>query len=237
MPDVLDIAGSLRGERLFITGATGFLGKVLIEKLLWSIPEVGQLHLLVRPGSDRTAAERFEDEVLASPIMARLRARHGDAWPTWAASKIEVVAGDLGQERFGLDDEAYADLCGKIDRVVANAATVTFDERLDRALELNARGAQRTLALARDAGDVPLVHVSTCYVSGRRQGSIPERRVEPDPGEDGPFDLDATLQALDAELPKAFAEPTPKLQRTRPRRSQRRVPSKPNASDSTISTH
>jgi nucleoside-diphosphate-sugar epimerase len=50
---------------------------------------------------------------------------------------------------------------------------VTFDERLDRAVELNARGALRALELARDAGGVPLVHVSTCFVSGRRRGPIP----------------------------------------------------------------
>ena len=58
--------------------------------------------------------------------------------------------------------------------MVACAATVSFDERLDRAVELNARGALRTLALARDAGNAPLLHVSTCFVSGRRGGAIPE---------------------------------------------------------------
>ena len=51
-PSRLDIAGGLRGERIFITGATGFLGKVLVEKLLWSVPEVGKLLLLIRPGGD-----------------------------------------------------------------------------------------------------------------------------------------------------------------------------------------
>ncbi|MEM7482756.1 MAG: AMP-binding protein [Acidobacteriota bacterium] len=189
--DRLDIGAVLCGERLFITGATGFLGKVLVERLLWSVPDVGRLLLLIRPGRDRSAADRLRDEILASPLLARLRAFHGDGWGAWAAGKIEAIAGDLEQDRFGLDEDAYRKLCGRVDRVVASAATVTFDERLDRALELNARGALRTLALARDAGDAPLVHVSTCYVSGQRRGEIPESPLTADD------DPEATLARLD----------------------------------------
>ncbi len=202
MADVFDIAGSLRGERIFVTGATGFVGKVLVERLLGSVPEVGKLLLLARPDGRRGAGERVAEEVLGSPCMARLRALYGEGWEAWAAAKVEVVAGDLGQDRFGLGEEPYAELCRGVDRVVACAATVSFDERLDRALELNARGALRTLALARDAGDVPLVHVSTCFVSGGRRGSVPERLAEP-----GELDLDATLAALDGVCRSLRADP------------------------------
>lgn len=191
-PNRLDIVQVLAGRRIFITGATGFVGKVLVEKLLWSVPAVGKLILLIRPGGDRSADERVAAEVLASPIMARLRALHGDDWASWSAAKVEVVAGDLDADRFGLDLAAYAGLCRRVDGVVASAATVRFDERLDRALAINARGALRTLALARDAGDVPLLHVSTCFVSGRREGLIAEQVADA-----GAVDADATLAALD----------------------------------------
>jgi len=193
MPGELDVAGALRGERIFVTGATGFLGKVLVEKLLWSVPEVGRLALLVRPDGGRGADERLRDEVLGSPAMARLRALHGELWAARTAEKVEAVAGDLGQDRFGLGPEAWEDLCGRVDRVVASAATVTFDERLDRAVELNARGALRTLELARDAGGAPLVHVSTCFVGHRRRGRVPEEL----PDGEWALDLDATLAELD----------------------------------------
>ncbi len=188
----LDIRASLTDQSLLITGATGFVGKVLVEKILWSLPEVGRLFLLIRPSRGRSAAERLRTEILDAPLFARLRARHGDEFGSWIAEKVEVVQGDLGQERFGLDQTAYSALAAKIDRVVGNAATVTFDERLDLALELNAKGALRTLELARTAGNKPLVHVSTCFVSGRRDGTILEEVVAP-----SALDAAAALAALE----------------------------------------
>jgi long-chain acyl-CoA synthetase len=191
----VDVTAALRGERIFITGATGFIGKVLVEKLLWSVPDLDRLVLLVRPDGNRSAACRLREEILESPLMARLQARHQGGWAAWAAGKIEVVAGDLGRDRFGLDQTAYATLSAGIDRVVAGAATVAFNERLDRAVELNARGALRTLALARDAGNVPLLHVSTCFVSGRRRGTIDEAIAMP--GGAGEADPEALLAELE----------------------------------------
>ena len=49
------------GRNIFITGATGFMGKVLVEKLLRSIPDIGTLYCLVRPKRDKTVQERKED--------------------------------------------------------------------------------------------------------------------------------------------------------------------------------
>lgn len=49
------------GRNIFITGATGFMGKVLVEKLLRSIPDIGTLYCLVRPKRDKTVEERKEE--------------------------------------------------------------------------------------------------------------------------------------------------------------------------------
>ncbi|REK09797.1 MAG: NAD-dependent epimerase/dehydratase family protein, partial [Acidobacteria bacterium] len=195
-PDPLEIARSLAGQRLLVSGATGFIGKVLVEKLLWSVPEVGELVLLLRPRRGDSVEERVRREILDSPVMARLRARHQAGWEEWARSKLRVVEGDLATERLGLDASAWQGLAQRIDRVVSCAASVTFDERVDRATSTNVRGAVRLLELARAAGDVPLLHLSTCFVSGRSSGTIEESA--------GDFGFDS--RTLLAELDRACAE-------------------------------
>ncbi len=51
------------GKRIFITGATGFMGKVLVEKLLRDCPDVTQLYLLIRPKRGVEPAQRREDYI------------------------------------------------------------------------------------------------------------------------------------------------------------------------------
>lgn len=46
---------------VFITGATGFVGKVLVEKLLRSCPEIGCLYLLIRPTKDSPSVLRLQE--------------------------------------------------------------------------------------------------------------------------------------------------------------------------------
>ncbi|XDV24403.1 hypothetical protein PO909_028604 [Leuciscus waleckii] len=49
------------GKNVLITGATGFMGKVLVEKLLRSCPEVKALYILVRPKAGQSMSERVQD--------------------------------------------------------------------------------------------------------------------------------------------------------------------------------
>ena len=49
------------GRSVLITGATGFVGKALIEKLLRSCPQIGQLYLLIRPLKDNNAQLRLQE--------------------------------------------------------------------------------------------------------------------------------------------------------------------------------
>lgn len=50
-----------RGRSVFITGATGFMGKVLIEKLLYSYTDIKNIYILIRSKRGRTPDQRIED--------------------------------------------------------------------------------------------------------------------------------------------------------------------------------
>ena len=215
------LADRLAGQSILVTGSTGFLAKVFVEKLLRAIPDIGKIHLLIRPRSDGVDAEqRARREVFGGNAFDRLRAAWGPSFEQRIKERISVVSGDLTKERFGLDEEAYRALAGQVSMVVNSAATVTFDERLDMALALNIEGPRRLLQFAKDCGNVPFMHVSTCYVSGVQNGDIPEALIPAghtvgtyieskrngDKDDRGSFSLDDTLAELHDEVTRVKGE-------------------------------
>ena len=204
-PTATRIRDRLDGQHILLTGSTGFLAKVFLEKILRSVDTIGGIHLLVRPRSGgHTPKQRVLREVLRSKAYDRLRASLGDGFERLCADKIHVVGGDLTNERLGIDAKTYDELTKQITLVVNSAATVTFDEQLDLAIELNARGPGRLLQFARDCGNVPMMQVSTCYVCGDRSGVVAEEFGVPDRARDkfprcpdtGAFDLDGLVDSM-----------------------------------------
>ncbi|MBI3834238.1 MAG: AMP-binding protein [Planctomycetes bacterium] len=202
------IRDRLAGHRILISGSTGFLAKALVEKILRSADSVESMYLLVRPRSDGVSSEdRVTREVLGGRVFDRLRALLGARFDPVCKEKIRVVSGDLTHERLGLDEAAYLDLTKQVTLVVNSAATVTFDERIDHAVSLNTQGPQRLLRFAKDCGNIPFLHVSTCYVCGARKGVIVEdfsapeaaRETIPRLASSGVFDLDGLVDVLLAE--------------------------------------
>lgn len=56
-----DINEFYKGRSIFITGGSGFMGKVLIEKLLYSCSDLKEIFILMRPKKGRVPESRLED--------------------------------------------------------------------------------------------------------------------------------------------------------------------------------
>lgn len=66
-PNLTPIQRFYAGQSVFITGGTGFLGRLLIEKLLRSCPGISNIYLLVRPKKGKATHERAE-EMFDEPV-------------------------------------------------------------------------------------------------------------------------------------------------------------------------
>ncbi len=177
------LAEAYRGKSVLLSGGTGFLGTALVEKILRSLPELGRLYLLIRASREKSAASRFEKDVLDSAAFRRLREERGDSFRDYVASKVCVLEGDVHAPSLGLGEEDLAELSREVDVVIHSAASVVFDAPIDAAVESNVHGTLGLLRLARGWEKRPLfLHVSTAYVAGMREGFAPE---EP-PGSQSP---------------------------------------------------
>jgi alcohol-forming fatty acyl-CoA reductase len=199
-----------KDKKLLLTGGTGFLGTALVEKILRSLPDLGCLYLVIRPSRGKSAAERFEKDVLGAAAFRGLREMLGDDIEDQVAKKVRVLEGDVHAPSLGLDEEDLTELSREVDVVIHSAASVIFDAPLDAAVDSNVRGTLGLLKLARAWEKLPLfIHISTAYVVGTSKEDAPE--VPPGPSSPNGTTLDARqevlrLEAVVAEVDEASQE-------------------------------
>jgi NAD(P)-dependent dehydrogenase (short-subunit alcohol dehydrogenase family) len=132
----------------FVTGATGFIGRHLVERLL---ERDGDIHVLVREGS----RERLDALI--------------ERWG--AGDRVKPVVGDLSQSRLGVDPEP---LKGRIDHFFHLAAIYDMTADETRNALLNVGGTQNAVELANALGAGTFHHMSSIAVAGLYKGNFNE---------------------------------------------------------------
>jgi alcohol-forming fatty acyl-CoA reductase len=124
------IAEALDGKRIAVTGATGFLGTALVERLLRAVPGC-ELVLLVRPGKRSTVEQRVQREIFKNDAFDRLRAELGKDGFDEMAAPGPPDRRRRRHRRPGPRRRGRAPLLAGCDIVIHSAATVSFDSPLD----------------------------------------------------------------------------------------------------------
>ncbi|XP_062018289.1 fatty acyl-CoA reductase 3 [Rosa rugosa] len=166
----------IQNKNILVTGATGFLAKIFVEKILRVQPNVNKLYLLLRAPDTKTATQRLHNEIIGKDLFRVLREKWGARMHSIMSEKLTVVPGDISKEDLGLQDsDLREEILSQVDVIVNLAATTNFDERYDVAIGLNTMGAKYVLSFAKLCVKLKvLVHVSTAYVWGEKEGLLLE---------------------------------------------------------------
>jgi fatty acyl-CoA reductase len=170
--------------RVLLTGATGFLGQAVLERLLSAHEDV-HVTAVIRPKGSTTGEQRLR-QLLRKPAFRTWRETVGeDEAKRLFAERTAVLEGDLS---------ALAEISDPFDVVIHSASTVSFDPPIHEAFSTNVGGATGLYDALLAAGHDPhVIHVSTCYVGGIAKGLRPEAPVDHDV--DWAAEFEAALRA------------------------------------------
>lgn len=163
-----------------LTGATGFLGRELLWKLMTELPVEQAIVCLIR-GESRHHPNQTPEAVAEHRLHALLAEASPLPEGAPGRKRVHALAGDISQPRLGLSEAAFAELASRTTDIFHGAATVRFDLPLAEARRTNVEGTRTILGLAEKAHAHGLLrrfhYIGTAYVAGARKGRVLESEL------------------------------------------------------------
>jgi fatty acyl-CoA reductase len=153
----------LNNKNIFLTGGTGFIGKVFLNKLLTICPNVGKIYLLVRPKKGISPENRLNDLFTNSLVFNNLRNSNTD-YLNFIKTKVKLVEGDLCHSDMGLSSNDCLMLKEKANIVVNLGANVSWKESVKQILTNNLTSLADIIRLSKNSNVEHVIHVSTMGV-------------------------------------------------------------------------
>jgi thioester reductase-like protein len=198
---------ALAGKHVMLIGVTGFIGKVWLANTLMELPEIGRIYLLVRRQKSNPGQRRFEKMVEESPVFDPLFDKYGAGLSEYLLDKVEVVEGDVTRDRLGIEPEIARRLQKSLDLIVNSSGLTDFNPDLRDALATNTDAAMNIVEFVRATDCAGLLHLSTCYVAGERDGRVPEKIIPNYTPHHVPgFDAEQEWRSLHHVIEKAEAQ-------------------------------
>ena len=216
--EISEISQFYVGKNIFVTGATGkcifffnvsskviqnlrtgFMGKVLVEKLLRDCEDLSMIYILVRTKKGVDPVQRHADYV-KHMVFNKIREENPSQ-----LKKIRVVKGDVSIDGLDLTQVDEQELINNVNLVFHCAANVRFDLTLKDAINFNTKGSYRMLQLAEKMKNLNVfTHVSTAYCQCNED--VLEERFYP--ANEDPYGVMAMVKLLKDDTLKMI---TPKL--------------------------
>lgn len=145
------------GKTILLTGATGYIGKLMLAKLM-RVGNLKEILLLTRAKKGRTNEERLQN------ILSGFLFEEMEKYDSEFKSKLRIIRGDMELADLGVSFEDRMYVKDNVEIIIHGAATVRFDENLPIAIAINIGGSKQMLEMALEAKKLEsFVYISTAY--------------------------------------------------------------------------
>jgi fatty acyl-CoA reductase len=169
-----------RNKTVTLTGSNGFLGKAVLEKLLFEIPEIKKINLFLRINSGETIEDKFKSSILDTPIFNRLRDKYKtmpDTFENWIGTKIRLYAVNYQNPNLSLQPAEITELFSDENIFMHIAASVNWDDPMDYTINNNLVSTINLAELIKNnqVEKSHLVYISSALIFGKVNGACFEK--------------------------------------------------------------